>query len=715
MGIIARTEQSWFPTMSGRPTDIVIALILSQRRRVLMRNWYQRVARRVTSRPPIRRTATQCRLTLERLDDRCLPSATSVFQQTNLVSDQPGVAQITDPNLVNPWGIALGPNGGTLWVSDNGTGMASLFRGGVNGSPFIQNPGLTEVSGLGAPTGQVFNGTSDFVIRAANGDSAPALFIFVSEDGTITAWNPNVPKPAPSSQAQLAVDVPDAVFKGVTIASDGANNFLFATDFHNGKVDVFDKNFAPVAEAKGAFTDRRIPAGFAPFNVQNIGGRLFVTFAQQDAARHDNVDGPGKGFVDVFDVHGNLEQRLASRGTLNSPWGLALAPAGFGKFGGDLLVGNFGDGHINAFDPTTGQFVGVLRAANGQPVAIPGLWGLAFGNGVTVGDKGTLFFNSGPDGETHGLFGSLKPVDVDVIAVGSNVGGVATVNVFDAATHTPKFTITPFGTHFHGEVRVAVGDVNGDGIPDVIAGTGPGVTNEVRVFDGRTGRPLPGALGDFTPFAGKGGVFVAAGDVNGDGNDDVIVGADAGQAPVVEVVSGATGHLLDRFLAASPQFRGGIRVAAGDVNGDGKADIITGLGAGASPEVSVFDGVDASLMASFLAGAPTFHGGVFVAAGDVNGDGLADIIVGQGQGGKPQVQVFSGVDFTLQGSFLAADPGFTGGVRVATATVGGQTVIATGLGQGGGPQVGLFDGATLQSLGTIPGLGPNFRGGIFVG
>ena len=176
-----------------------------------------------------------------------------MFQQTNLVSDQPGVAQITDPNLVNPWGIALGPNGGTLWVSDNGTGLASLFRGGVNGSPFIQNPGLTEVNGLGAPTGQVFNSTSDFVIHAANGDSAPAFFIFVSEDGTITAWNPNVPKPAPSSQAQLAVDVPDAVFKGVAIASDGASNFLFATDFHNGQVDVFDKNFAPVAEAKGAF------------------------------------------------------------------------------------------------------------------------------------------------------------------------------------------------------------------------------------------------------------------------------------------------------------------------------------------------------------------------------------------------------------------------------------------------------------------------------
>jgi uncharacterized protein (TIGR03118 family) len=341
-----------------------------------MRNWYQRLARRVTSRPQVRRPATQRRLTLEGLDNRCLPSATSVFQQTNLVSDQPGVAQITDPNLINAWGIALGPNGGTLWISDNGTGMASLFRGGVNGSPFIQNPAPPEVSGLGAPTGQVFNGTSDFVIHAANGDSAPAFFIFVSEDGTITAWNPNVPKPAPSTQAQLAVDVPGAVFKGVAIDNDGTNNFLFATDFHNGQVDVFDKNFAPVAEAKGAFTDSRIPAGYAPFNIQNIGGRLFVTFAQQDAARHDNVDGPGKGFVDVFDVHGNLEQRLASRGPLNSPWGLALAPAGFGKFGGDVLVGNFGDGHINAFDPTTGQFKGQLRTAAGQPVAIPasGAW-----------------------------------------------------------------------------------------------------------------------------------------------------------------------------------------------------------------------------------------------------------------------------------------------------------------------------------------------------
>jgi uncharacterized protein (TIGR03118 family) len=561
----------------------------------------------------------------------------------------------------------------------------------------------------------VFNGTSDFVIRAPNGDSAPAFFIFVSEDGAITAWNPNVPKPAPSTQAQLAVDVPDAVFKGVTIASDGANNFLFATDFHNGQVDVFDKNFAPVAEAKGAFADSRIPAGFAPFNIQNIGGRLFVTFAQQDAARHDNLDGPGKGFVDVFDVHGNLEQRLASRGPLNSPWGLALAPAGFGKFGGDLLVGNFGDGHINAFDPTTGQFVGALRAANGQPVAIPGLWGLAFGNGVTVGDKGTLFFSSGPDDETHGLFGSLKPVDVDVIAVGSNVGGVATVNVFDAATHAPKFTVTPFGKHFHGEVRVAVGDVNGDGIPDIIAGTGPSVTNEVRAFDGRTGKALPGVLGDFAPFAGKGGVFVAAGDVNGDGSDDIIVGADAGQAPTVAVFNGPNGKLLTQFLADTPKFLGGVRVAAGDVNGDGKADIITGLGAGSLPLVRVFTGADDSLLATLLAGDANFHGGVFVAAGDVNGDGKADIVTGLGAGGKPQVQVFNGADFTSLGTALAADGNFAGGVRVATATVGGRTVIATGLGQGGNPDIGLFDGATLKSLGSIASLDPNFRGGIFVG
>jgi uncharacterized protein (TIGR03118 family) len=597
--------------------------------------------------------------------------------------------------------------------------MTSLFKGGVNGAPFIQNPGLTEVKGLGAPTGQVFNGSTQFVIHAANGDSGPALFIFVSEDGTITGWNPAVPRstatpPVPSDQAQLAVSIPDAVFKGVTIASDGTNSFLFAADFHNGKVDVFDSTFAPVTLSKGAFTDAHLPAGYAPFNIQNLGGKLYVTYGQQNSAKHDEVDGPGKGFVDVFDVHGVLLQRLASRGPLNGPWGLALAPAGFGKFAGDVLVGNFGDGHINAFD-AKGNFVGPLRNATGAPITIPGLWGLQFGNGVSAGDKTTLFFSAGPDDEAHGLFGSLTPANVDIVAVGSNAGGTATVNVFDAASHALKFTITPFGHHFHGEVRVAVGDVNGDGIPDVIAGTGPGTDNRVRVFDGVSGRELKGKMGDFHPFDGHGGVFVAAGDVNGDGFDDIIVGADAGQKPLVEAVSGRTGRVLDEFMAASPRFRGGIRVAAGDVNGDGLADIITGLGAGASPEVSVFNAVDGSLLSTFNAGPATFHGGIYVAAADVNGDGKADIITGQGAGGQPQVQVFSGADFSSLGRFLAADSAFAGGVRVATATVNGKIEIVTGLGPDGNPGVGLFDASTFASLGTIPAIEPNFRGGIYVG
>jgi uncharacterized protein (TIGR03118 family) len=672
--------------------------------------------KRAAAGPVIRRP----RLSVERLDDRVLPSATGAFQQTNLVSDQPGVAPITDPNLVNPWGIALGPTGGTLWVSDNGTGQTSLFKGGVNGSPFIQNPGLTEVNGLGAPTGQVFNGTSQFVIHGPDGSSGPAIFIFVSEDGTITGWDPAVPHststpPVPSNQAQLAFSDPTAVFKGVTIANDGTGNFLYATDFHNGKVDVFDSSFNPVTLPSTAFKDTHLPHGYAAFNIQNLGGKLYVTFAKQDAAKHDEVDGPGKGFVDVFDAHGVLLQRLAKRGPLNGPWGLALAPAGFGKFAGDVLVGNFGDGHINAFNPTTGEFVGPLRTMTGAPVVIPGLWGLQFGNGVSAGDKTTLFFSAGPDDEAHGLFGELTPANVDVIAVGWKVNNVGTVTVFDAATHALKFTITPFGSHFHGEVRTAVGDVNGDGIPDIIVGTGPGTRNDVRVFDGRDGQQFHGDIGDFKPFSGNGGVFVAAGDVNGDGRDDVIVGADAGQLPRVEVRSGRTGRVLEQFLAAPSTFLGGIRVAAGDINGDGKADVITGVGSGASPLVTVFDGVDASMMSSFLAGPSSFHGGVYVAAGDVNGDGKADVIVGQGTGGSNQVQVFSGVDFSSLGSVAAAPSGFAGGIRVATATVSGHIVIATGEGPGGNSDVSLFDGATLTPLGTIPGVDPSFMGGIYVG
>src|SRR5262249_4242610 len=311
--------------------------------------------------------------------------------------------------------------------------------------------------------------------------------------------------------------------------------------------------------------------------------------------------------VDVFDNNGTLLKRLVSRGSLNAPWGLALAPPDFGKFSNALLVGNFGDGRISAFDPNTGQFLGQMRDTSGRPIRIDGLWGLRFGFGYPVGDGNVLFFAAGPDGGAHGLFGTLKPVDVDIIAIAGTQDGQAVIQVLDATTRQRKFTIAP-GSAFRSGVRVAVGDVNDDGIPDVIAG-GAGLLARVRVFDGRNGLPLAGGLRSFSPRLLGRGVFVAAGDVNGDGFDDVIVGSGTGTRGRVSVFSGRNGRRLRSFLVGPADFRGGVHVAAGDVNGDGKADIVTGLGEGGSPDVTVFSGADRSVLRTFPASNPLFHGG----------------------------------------------------------------------------------------------------------
>ena len=350
---------------------------------------------------------------LESLEERHVPS--TVYLQSNLVSDIAGVARFTDPNLVNPWGITASPNG-PFWISDNGTGVSTLYDGNGNslpaGSPLVVTiplpPGSTASNA--SPTGIVFNSTSDFTVSSGS-QSGPAVFIFATEDGTISAWNPTVN----GTNAILEVDksiIPTpangAVYKGLALGSNASGNFLFAANFRSGAIDVFDKNFA-AATLAGSFTDPNLPAGFAPFDIANFGGQLFVTYAKQDATQHDDVAGPGNGFVDVFDTNGNFIKRFASQGTLNSPWGMVMAPASFGQFGGDLLVGNFGDGRINAFNPTSGAFLGQLQTDVGTPLTINGLWGLDFGNGIGSGSPDTLFFTAGIGDEGHGLFGSIAP------------------------------------------------------------------------------------------------------------------------------------------------------------------------------------------------------------------------------------------------------------------------------------------------------------------
>ncbi len=319
---------------------------------------------------------------------------TGKFSQLNLVSDVAGRAAVTDPNLVNPWGISFSPSG-PFWISDNGTGLSTLY----NGSGAIQGlvvPIPAAGGGSNGPvSGQIFNSTSDFVIPS----STKALFIFDNEDGVITAWNG-----AAGAVAVVDRSGSGAVYKGLALAASGGANFLYAANFNSGSVDVFDKNFAFVK----SFTDPSVPTGYAPFGIATINGLLYVTFARQDSAKHDDVAGAGNGYVDVFNPDGSLAQHLVARGSLNSPWGLALAPSGFGNVGGQLLVGNFGDGKINAYDITTGKLTGALTDKNANYIVIDGLWGLSFGNGGSAGSTSVLYFTAGSQHESHGLFGSIS-------------------------------------------------------------------------------------------------------------------------------------------------------------------------------------------------------------------------------------------------------------------------------------------------------------------
>ncbi|XXF80603.1 TIGR03118 family protein [Myxococcaceae bacterium GXIMD 01537] len=337
----------------------------------------------------------------------------NAYAQRNLVSDGTIEAEHTDPNLVNSWGIAFNPFG-VMWVADNGTGVSTLYDGnGVPQSLVVTIPAPPGDAGKGAPTGIVFNGSDGFVVSKGMA-TGPSRFLFATEQGTIAGWSPGVDL----TNAILAVNNSgtDAIYKGLALAGTGTGLFLYATDFHNGKVDVFDSKFAP-ARLAGSFEDPTIPRGYAPFGIQNIGGSIYVTYAKQDADREDDVTGRGFGFVNVFDPEGRLIRRVVSRGKLNAPWGLALAPASFGKFSNNLLVGNFGDGTINAYDLETGAFEGTLHRPDGSTLRIDGLWGLSFGNGVSQQPTDTLFFASGPDDEEHGLYGRLDVVRRDCHAL----------------------------------------------------------------------------------------------------------------------------------------------------------------------------------------------------------------------------------------------------------------------------------------------------------
>jgi uncharacterized protein (TIGR03118 family) len=314
------------------------------------------------------------------------------YSWTNFQSDIPGVAQHVDENLVNPWGMAASANG-VIWVSDNGTGVSTLYnQDGTARSLVVTIPTAARNREGGNPTGIVFNNTEFFQVTK-NGNSAPAFFIFVSEDGSISGWNPTLDQ----TNAIIAVDNGTnrgrnrAIYKGATLGLANGHNFLYVTDFHTGKVQTYDENFHQVNP--NGFVDPDLPAGYAPFGIRQFNGEIFVTYAKQDHAREDDVPGPGFGFVNVFDTSGNFLRRLISNGELNAPWGLALVEDG-------LWVGNFGDGRINNYDPVTGDFIETLMTADGTPLEFEGLWDL-----LPLGDG--VFFTAGIADEEHGLFGII--------------------------------------------------------------------------------------------------------------------------------------------------------------------------------------------------------------------------------------------------------------------------------------------------------------------
>jgi len=330
------------------------------------------------------------------------------FRQTNLVSDLNTVgAQVVDPNLKNPWGLAFGPTT-PLWVADNGTSIAGVYPvspTGPTAQPSALNVTLPPADS--APTGQVFNPTGDFVVKSKAG-MGPALFIFSSEGGQIIAWNPKAdPIVNGVSTAQTEFSSKTAVYKGLAIASTRFGTFLYASNFHDNRVDVFNTRFHRV-HLFGDFRDRHLPDGYAPFGIRAINGFIYVTYALQNAEKHDDVAGPGHGFIDVFTPSGFLVERLVSRGDLNSPWGLEVAPRGFGPFGGKLLVGNFGDGLIHAYGLFSGRPHGALLDEQRKPIQIDDLWALQFGT-ATTGGTGTLLFSAGINDEADGLVGAVNP------------------------------------------------------------------------------------------------------------------------------------------------------------------------------------------------------------------------------------------------------------------------------------------------------------------
>jgi len=369
--------------------------------------------------------------------------AADAYVVRNLVSDIPDLADYTDPNLKGAWGISESSKS-PFWISDAATGLSTLY--GSNGaviSLVVTIPPSKAGATTGTPTGTVYNGTQGFA--TATGD--PAAFIFATLDGTISGWNSTVNK----ADAIVAVDMSSsgASYTGLAIGTSGANTYLYAANFFAGTIDVFDSNYKP-AVLPNAFVDSSLPAGYAPFNIQSLGNNLYVSYALQNTSKSFAVTGAGNGYVDVYDTSGNLVKQLIAGGKLNAPWGLAIAPAGFGDYANDLLVGNFGDGTINVFDSVSGAFIATLNDVYGVPIVVPNLWALQAGNGGSGGDINAVYFTAGipgPDGAPHGLLGRLQAAPT--VTADNVVNGASFLPVI-----APNTWVTITGANLSGTTRL---------------------------------------------------------------------------------------------------------------------------------------------------------------------------------------------------------------------------------------------------------------------
>jgi uncharacterized protein (TIGR03118 family) len=591
---------------------------------------------------------------------------TTTYTQTNLISDGAVPAARTDDKLINPWGVSF-PPGGPFWISDNGSGNTTVAD--KNGVPIAiagnPTPEITIAppAGQTAPataTGQVFNTTGSGFAISQGGKSGSALFLFATEDGTISGWNPNV-NPAASV---LAVDNSGAkaVYKGLALATSSAGTTLYAANFHAGTVDMFNDAFQPI----GSFTDPGVAPGFAPFNVQVLDGHLFVAFAQQDADKEDDVPGLGHGFVDEFDLNGTLVRRVISGGVLNSPWGLALAPGNFGQFAGDLLVGNFGDGHVNAFNRSTGAFAGTLTGTDGKPITIGDLWALTPGSGGAGSDPNTIFFTAGLADEAHGLFGSLTQNSTIKSSGGDNVIRLGSgTNILVSRGSDTVVGSTGADTVATG-ANSAVVFGNGDRLAFF------GGSASATVIGGAGASTIFGDGGSIMAFGGDGGGLIAGGSA---GNNFLVAGAGAST-----LFGGGSGDVL---------FANG---AAGDVLVAGSGDV-TLSGGNSTGNNMLAGGAGNDLLVAGM-GADTLAGGTGNAT-LVAGTG-ADMLVG-GAG--------SNAFFAGQNTAMMAGSGRDLFIFVAGLASGAETV--TGFGAGDSVHLEGFpvDGATAASMQTNTGAG----------